>query len=105
MTEGDNFEARSFSCAPIKKAMIEELLYVVHKLEAHTMLNIPSKIVRCSWCHWDSGKLGIKVDCVDRIVERLTERRELWIIQQSQVWETQLSWLKKAVYNLEYKVT
>lgn len=43
--EGDSFQSYSFSCAPIKKAMLEKLSSAIHKLAAHTMLNIPKKLI------------------------------------------------------------
>lgn len=45
----------------MKKDMIEELLPVVHKLEASTMLNIPRKIIsEVSHAIEIAEKLGIK---------------------------------------------
>lgn len=43
--EGDIFKACSFNCTLIKKVMLDELLYAVHNLEAHTMLSTDANVI------------------------------------------------------------
>lgn len=70
---GDNFETCSFNCAPIKKGNAEELSSVVHKLDAHSVLSIPSKIISevADWLEaWNN------VDWIGRILGEVDKKYE-----------------------------
>lgn len=58
--------------------MLTELLLAAHKLEAHNVLNIATKIIiEVADTIELAEKLGIKVDWTDRIQARLIKRRDI----------------------------
>lgn len=86
--------------------MLEELLSAVKTLEAHIVLNIPAKTISEVVDRIEiTEKLGIKVDSIDRILGKIDKKiRPHELMQQAQVWETQLPKLKKQMHNLEHKL-
>lgn len=70
--------------------MIEELSSTFHKLEAHIVLNIPSKIIsQVTDAVATVENLGIKVDKIGKFLRDIGKKKmHFELMQQAEVWET-----------------